>query len=291
MKILHFSPVKKENEIVKLHLQSLNDIYNSNQYTITFSFFDDNIDEKSSVLLNDFVKNNHNSFFFTKDQIQIKNSEQSKERWEKSLYERITMIKDYVIDYFVNSDYDYLFLTDSDLIIHPKTIENLISQNKDFCSEIFWTHFDKGITYTPNCWYSKPFGFNQSDLIKFSQKGTYEVDFTGACTLLTKNILKQGVRFEKISNVSFLGEDKHFCIRAAVLDFKIYINTDSPAFHLYNLDLLSQGENFIKNGYSLEYLNNWLDDKWKKDILKIGVKTKVSWLKRIKNAVKILMNY
>lgn len=284
MKILYFSPVKKENEIVKLHLQSIKDLIIPECVNITFSFFDDNIEEKSSQLLNSFVSSRQDSIFMSIDNLESNKNHLSKKRWEINSYKRITIIKDYAIKYFLDSDFDYLFLVDSDLILHPSTLKNLLSQNKDFCSEIFWTNFSGSITYTPNCWYDKKDGFIKEDLLKFQKKGTYQVDYTGACTLLSKQILLDGVRFEKIPNVGYLGEDKHFCIRAAVNNYKIYINTESPAFHLYNTSLLEMGAKFIQNNYNLDYLNDWLDTDWLSAIKEYGlVKKKKTFLKRVVN--------
>lgn len=294
MKILHFSPVKKQSEIVRLHLRSLIDLKTDDEISITFSFFDDNTDEKSSDYLKEFISSNKNSFLFSAKQIELDESENFEKRWEESLYSRITIIKDFVIDYFVNSDYDYLFLTDSDLIVHPDTLGCLLKQKKDFCAQIFWTKFDGSTIYSPNGWYDKHRGFDKTELLEFKKPNTYKVDYTGACTLLTRKILEDKVSFEKISNVSFLGEDKHFCIRAAVHDYNIYLNTEYPAFHLYNVNLLKQGENFIESGYDLGYLDSWLNKDWEKEIEKLEEVTKVTkadkYIRLLKNKIKKTVN-
>ncbi|MFD0835493.1 hypothetical protein ACFQ0I_06965 [Mariniflexile aquimaris] len=266
MKILHFSPVKKENEIVELHLKSLKDLQKEG-LNLTYSFFDDNDDFRSSLLLKKFVGNFDNGILFTQTDIKLEDkSKNQKERWVIDSYKRITAIKNFAIKYFLNNDYDYLFFTDSDLILHPETLKILLQQNKHFCSEIFWTKFDYTPTYAPNGWYSKPHGYTKEDLLMFRENGTYKVDFTGACTLLSRQILLDNVSFKKISNLDYLGEDKHFCIRASVMDYDIYLNTTYPAFHLYDINLINQGKEFIRLGYDLTYLKFWLNDEWEKKI-------------------------
>lgn len=279
LKILHFSPVRKPPEILELHLQSLKKLEHR-EFHITFSFFDDNINNDSSQLLLNFIKSTHNAFIHNFDLTDIENYD-GDERWVPELYRRITILKNMVIQFFLESEYDYLFLSDSDIIIHPNTVWNLVLQSKDFCSSIFWTHFKSHPTYTPNAWYSKPNGFSVSDLKKFKTPGTYEVGFTGACTLLSRNILFKGVTFEKISNVNYLGEDKHFCIRASVLGFQPYINTDFPSYHIYNEEYVSLGKILLENNFQNSYINNWLDAEWQIKIEKWLNPKKKSFLKRL----------
>jgi hypothetical protein len=285
-KILHFSPVRKSNEIVALHLKSLQDLKQEN-FELTYSFFDDNIDAKSSEHINDFVSDSK-SILFDKIDLIEKNTSQGKERWERDMYSRITTIKDSVIDFFLKSDFDYLFFTDSDLVLHPQTIEALLKQNKDFCAEIFWTKFSYVPTYAPNCWNQD--GYTVDDLKLFREKGTYNVGFTGACTLLSRKILEDNVRFKKIDNLNWLGEDKHFCIRASVLGYDIFINTEFPAFHIYEEYLLPEARKFVSDSYSLGYLDAWLDTTWEQKIsswLNV-VKKKPGLVTRLKKVIRKL---
>src|SRR5690606_16569030 len=44
-------------------------------------------------------------------------------------------------------------------------------------------------------------------------------------------------------NISFWGEDRHFCIRAQALGFDLFVDTNYPAFHIYREDDLQVLEN------------------------------------------------
>ena len=264
IKILHFSPVKKPPEILKLHLESLENL-NKDEFDLTFSFFDDNENPESSELLHKFISSNKNSILFNFDFLNFLTYKGSN-RWAPELYSRITVIKNRVIESFLNGNYDMLFLTDSDLILHPQTLNNLILKKKDFCSTIFWTHFEGTPTYTPNAWFSKPKGFDPLDLKKFKEDGTYPVDFTGACTLLSRKILQDGVSFTKIPNLHYLGEDKHFCIRAAVMGYQAFVDTKYPAFHVYSLSNVKLGKKILRNHFNYSFLIDWLDSSWEKKI-------------------------
>lgn len=258
-KILLFSPVRKPNEIVALHLRSLLDL-EIEDFDFAISFFDDNIDTKSSSLLAEFVSQNSNAMLLNNVFNIVPDTKERKERWELDLYSRITLIKDTAIQYFLKENFDYMFFVDSDLVLHPKTIKNLYKAKKDFIAEIFWTHFSYAASYMPNCWDKD--GNPLDRMIEFRNPGTYEVGYTGACTLLSRKILESGVCFKNIKNIIWLGEDKHFCARAAVMDFDIFINTESPAFHIYTPRLLPNAEQFIADNYSLNYLKDWLNEDW-----------------------------
>ena len=75
--------------------------------------------------------------------------------------------------------------------------------------------------------------------------GIHEIGGLGACTLMSRKALESGVNFHPISNLSFWGEDRHFCIRAVVLGYKLYVDTHLPAFHLYLESDLIDAEAFI----------------------------------------------
>lgn len=263
-KILHFSPVSKSSSIVKLHLNSLGDL-DSVDFNLTYSFFDDTIDTKSSDLISEFISKKSNSKRWEIEGLPEK--ENSQERWSKNAYSRITFIKDYVIDQFLLSDADYLFLTDSDLVIHPLTLRHLVEQDKDFISMIFWTHFEGRPTYFPNAWMNHPKTFSTfEEFIDLKKQKVIPVDFTGALTLLSRKILETGVRFERVPQVSALGEDKHFCVRAGVNGFQPYLSTHYPAFHIYKNNLIKQATDWIESEYNFSYLDKWLNENWEKEI-------------------------
>ena len=50
---------------------------------------------------------------------------------------------------------------------------------------------------------------------------------TGACTLVKTVVFRRGVSYEPIPNIqrAFWGEDRHFCVRAAVLGVEMWLDT------------------------------------------------------------------
>jgi len=286
IKILHFSPVRKDPEIVKLHLESLK-VLNVKEIDFTYSFYDDNINIDSSKLLREFCHNNFNCKLWNFKVPIVDDMEDS--RWYESSYKRITFVKDKIIEKFLKTDADYLFLTDSDLILHPETLKNLLGQNKEFISSIFWTHFKGLPTFFPNAWMSSENFFpTYEEFINLKNKEVFSVDYTGACTLLSREILEKGVRFERISQVNALGEDKHFCVRAGVYGYQPYLSTYYPSFHLYDKKLVEQGKKWIDEEFSYSYLDDWLNDDWRKKIYDY-YQNKTSVITHIKKIIKILI--
>jgi hypothetical protein len=68
----------------------------------------------------------------------------------------------------------------------------------------------------------------------------------GACTLIKRSVLEKNVNWNPIRNLSMsVWEDRAFCIRAAVNNVDIWIDTHYPAIHLYRQ---SEYDKFIKAG-------------------------------------------
>ena len=86
----------------------------------------------------------------------------------------------------------------------------------------------------------------------------------GACTLISCHALAQGVSFSLLDNVSFWGEDRHFCIRAKALNLDLYIDTVYPAYHIDRKEYLVGANDFIKNGFSFEMFQGFKSSRWKR---------------------------
>lgn len=269
MKILIGSPIKQKNNILKVFLDNLKKI-DLEGYKVEYYFIDDNNDSESTKLLNLFKKENGNVIIKKYNDFGYEQSEQYQNEithnWKKSLIERITSFKDEIIKYAQNEKFDYLFFVDSDIIMNPKTIKHLIGRNVDIVSEVFWTSWNIGDNLTPQVWlqdesnlfirnwdkeYTKEEKkqFSKDFIAKMKIPGIYEVGGLGACTLISKKALEHPLSFKLIPNVSFWGEDRHFCIRAESLGLKLYVDTVYPAYHIYRESYLNGVEDYVNNGF------------------------------------------
>jgi cellulose synthase/poly-beta-1,6-N-acetylglucosamine synthase-like glycosyltransferase len=253
-RVLLGSPIRQKTEILSNFLSSIKELSMST-VNLDFYFIDDNSEEESSQLLAAFAARNPNTSLTKVQDERPYICNESTHIWEEELIWKVAELKNSIINKAREDDYDYLFLVDSDLVLHPQTLEHLVSLKKDIVSEIFWTRWQPDFPELPQVWVSDQYnlfkcfrGENLSEsqvlqrVLQFLNQvkvpGVYKVGGLGACTLISKRAIQAGVNFKEIYNISFVGEDRHFCIRAVALGFELFVDTHYPAFHIYRLSEL-----------------------------------------------------
>lgn len=269
-KILIGSPVRQKENILNEFLKSLKELINDD-IEFSYYFVDDNDDNNSSKLLMNFQENNQNVLIKKSDYKEINRDEyvrsENTHTWKKGLIEKIIFFKNDIISYAKQNEFDYLFFVDSDIIMDPKTIVHLISREKEIISNVFWTSWQHGEPLYPQVWLQDESNFYTRDwdnslskeaknqlsfdfINKLKIPGVYEVGGLGACTLISKSAIDKGVSFSLLNNISFWGEDRHFCIRASALGIKLFVDTVFPAYHIYRESYIDGIENYKKNGFN-----------------------------------------
>lgn len=153
--------------------------------------------------------------------------------WSQECLASMSGLRNATIKYALDNGYDYWWSVDTDLVLHPDTLAYLLEADKDIVSEIFWTKAPSGN------WWVNAWMFDQCDfdghLQGWTNPGLYRVGMTGACTLAKRKVLEAGVDYTQIPNLRKVlwGEDRQFCIRAAVNGFELWLDTHVPATHLY----------------------------------------------------------
>ena len=152
-------------------------------------------------------------------------------KWTAANLNKMPRLRNATIKAALDGGYDYLFSVDTDIVLQPPTLKRLLNAQKDMISEVFWTE-------QPNITWCNAWMYDQIDTggmyPTWRRPGTYRVGMTGACTLIDTKMLKAGVNYDPIPNLRYLwGEDRYFCIRAAVHGFEIWLDTHYPATHLY----------------------------------------------------------
>jgi CDP-glycerol glycerophosphotransferase (TagB/SpsB family)/GT2 family glycosyltransferase len=248
-KILIASPIRQKPAILKEFLVSLRELDTSG-FDIWYLFVDDNTDPESSAILNTFSKKVPNVMVHRADTGDKYVCDDVTHHWKERLIWKVAAFKDMMIKIADEYGFDYIFFIDSDLVLHPLTLRELVDSNKDIISNIFWTKWQPDAPKLPQVWLMDTYiqhqqardeKVNQETVLvrrqhflnKLKRPGIYEVGGLGACTLISRKAIKLGVSFSQIPNLSFWGEDRHFCIRAAALGLKLYVNTRYPAYHIY----------------------------------------------------------
>lgn len=262
-RVLIGSCVRQDHRILRYFLDSLRDLRTTGAQ-VGFFFADDNEQVLSSRLLYLFrpvgaavtverVEGERPAFI--KDQVH--------HHWNEKLTERVAVLKDNILRHGLREGYTHILLVDSDLILHPETLLRLLQTGKDIVCEVFWTRFRPQARETPQVWLADSYtlyraargeqlderekGRRIQDFFSMLRRpGLYRVGGLGACTLFSKRAVAQGVSFRDIYNLSFSGEDRHLCVRAAALGFELYADTHFPPFHIYREDDLKRVAGYLE---------------------------------------------
>jgi len=262
-RVLVGSPVYQKPEILAAFLDSLKNL-NRDTISVDYMFVNDNINEKSSKLLTDFKREESSVIIVhgKKQEVYLCNDETH--HWNDGLMLKLANYKNIIINYATDNHYDYLFFVDSDLVLHPNLIEHLKTVDKDIVCEVFWSKWHNDRYFEPNVWLfdeydmvpkrlgeilsKKEMDIRQSSFLKkLRLPGVYEVGGLGACTLISRTALLAGVSFKPIKNLTIHGEDRFFCIRAAVLGIELFVDTHYPAYHIYREQDLVGVQAYVKS--------------------------------------------
>lgn len=265
-RILVASPVNQRYEILQKFAQSLMNL-RKDGLSLEYFFIDDNTQNESSRLLlnlNRILK----GIIVSSGEAALYVKDERIHHWDAASLQKMSRLRNEIMSIAKEKEVDYLFFVDSDLLLHPDTLINLVEQKKDIVSEIYWTSWVKGGAKFPQVWlydnyaqYEKsPNEIINPEIIKertdifhnmLKTPGIYKVGGVGGCTLLSREVINSQVSFSRIENLTFAGEDRHFSVRAAVAGFEMYVDTIYPAFHVYRISDIPEADNYIKRcGYT-----------------------------------------
>ena len=166
-----------------------------------------------------------------------------------TLYDMLKMcaLRSILTDKVLREGYDFLLSVDTDIVMQPETLSALLEAKKPITSEVFWTVSDNGTEWC-NAWIADGYAVRESDFEAWKKPGLYQVGMTGALTLIHRSVFEAGVSYRQIPNIhtALLGEDRHFCVRAACAGFEMWLDTRYPATHLYRR---SEYERFMEERY------------------------------------------
>lgn len=248
-RVLIGSPIRQKPAILKEFLNSLK-VLDKTDLVVDFMFVEDNEQVESKEILANFKCQKSKIIIINGAKVGKYVRDETDHHWTSTLVTKVAEYKDQIICYALENDYDYLFLIDSDIVLHPRTLTHLVATNKDIISEIFWTQFKLEQPILPQVWvkdeYTLYYQHSGEQLTKeeivsrikgylncLKIPGIYPVGGLGASTLISKKALQRGVCFKELDNLSFVGEDRHFCIRAVALGLELYVDNHYPAYHIY----------------------------------------------------------
>ncbi|MBN7812902.1 hypothetical protein J0A68_18240 [Algoriphagus sp. H41] len=264
MRILFFSSVCKSLEIFQVASESYLKL-NREGFELDYLFLDDNRDPRTKEYLAKLVAEREDASFL--DFQMDTQTEYTNHDWDSKKIDRIIAIKNAAIREALSGGYDYLFLVDSDLVLHPDTLASLVEAGKDFIFSIFWTKFREDSPYTPNAWDFHSWNYHSEDsYYRLKEPGVFEVGGGGACTLLSRELLEKGLNFNRLSSMNFQGEDRHFCTRAQALGYGLFVDSRLPCYHIFQDEMAPEAAAWYAQGARRDFFDRWLDAQWRQEV-------------------------
>lgn len=127
----------------------------------------------------------------------------------------------------------HIFSLDSDIIVEKDTLTKLLSHDKDIVSALIHNGGYKNRAETYNIMEKEVVGaINDNLIITYDHlnptTGLREVDLTGACYLIKREVIDKGVLYKK----HYQGEDGGFCLSAQKEGFKLFCDQDIKPKHI-----------------------------------------------------------
>jgi cellulose synthase/poly-beta-1,6-N-acetylglucosamine synthase-like glycosyltransferase len=197
---------------------------------IILSFFVNNSTDKTGEIIQDFLnvhKDEYKAVKYHEGKV-LKGRQDNQTRLTRRDYNLFAVVRNTFLRKIKPLDFDYFFSVDSDVLLNPDDLNQLLSHNKDVVSAVLFNGVKDNIDYynifkMTNQGY-RP--FKTSFLNNYS--GLVEVDVTGACYLISKKVLNAGVKYGNYP----AGEDGYFCRKAQSKGFKLYADTTVRPVHL-----------------------------------------------------------
>lgn len=146
-RILIASPVRQTTPVLREFLDSLHALERTTVKT-DYLFVDDNVEEAASNILREFVLQHEGTVIQadehgsgSPDNKGVYSKDEGGHYWQDDQIWRVAGLKNRILQYARDNHYDAVFLIDSDLVLHPRTLEQLVSSGKDIVSNIFWTRW------------------------------------------------------------------------------------------------------------------------------------------------------
>lgn len=169
--------------------------------------------------------------------------------WTPSAMGRVGANKDLILAYARETQADFVFLCDADLMIDRTTVASLLASEKPITTAVFWSHWHKtghetrALCAAPQVWLQHPYdlsgrGMDEAEFRrKLVNRELTRVWGFGACTLLDRRVIESGVSFAYLPDVPregmMAGEDRHFSIHAERRHIEAYADAWPDIFHLY----------------------------------------------------------
>lgn len=226
MRVLIAAPLRQEPKILLEHLKSIDNLYIPEGVEVDRYYVVNDCPEAIRILKDRDIRY---TVYDTKDEYKKVDGDHL---WTNANLNKMHLLRNLCLAEAYEKKYDFMLSVDTDIVMHPMTLKALLEAKKHLVSEVFWTPSRMGTW--PNAWMYDQ--MTTGDTSAWKEPGLYEVGGTGALFLISWQAINDRVTYAPIYNIkdALIGEDRHFCVRAACAGYKIYLDTHYPATHLYD---------------------------------------------------------
>ncbi|KAF6630500.1 hypothetical protein H6F38_13780 [Paenibacillus sp. EKM208P] len=245
------APIRNRAWILPVYLQHIHTIdYPKERIELLFVVNDSN--DKSFDILNKFKKENKHIYKNIRIDLYNRNTPEDKRDVNvrnNFIYDHLSKLRNYIMS---KTKTDHLMYIDTDILVQPDIINNLLKHKKDIISGLIWnghiTCPEKPYLY-PNIMKLNSKGYfehivsNQVKNAPFLSSPTImEVDLTGAVILLSRKVYKS-VKY----GFHPQGEDAYFCKMAQDKGFELFCDLSVFSNHIMSPEYLREFLNETKN--------------------------------------------
>lgn len=237
------APIRNRAWILPLYLKHIKNIeYPKNKIELLFVVNDSQ--DESLNLLTEF-KENHREYKSIRIEKYNRNAPEDKRDLNTRnnyIYTHLSKLRNYIMS---KTKTDYLLSIDTDILVQPDIINNLLKSDKDIISGLIWNGY---ITCV-----DKPYLY--PNIMKIAEQGMYrhivnnyvknapsllsptlmEVDLTGAVILLSRKVYKS-IKY----GFHPQGEDAYFCKMAQDKGFELFCDLSVFSHHIMSPEYLEE---------------------------------------------------
>lgn len=228
-------PVQNREKAINFYLES---IYNLDypKKNIILAFFVNNSKDNTERIIRAFFRSRGEEYkecHIWVDNKVYKGKVDGQHRIKRD-FTLFSIVRNRYLSYINQLPFDYLFSVDSDILLEPKALKELLAEDKDICSALVFNGRDWGVDWYNYRVYEKNPMTGKEDYYIYPNlpRETFKVDLTGACVLIKKEVLDSGVKYKPYKK----GEDLPFCWDAQKKGFEIYCNPNIKTTHLLTGD-------------------------------------------------------
>jgi glycosyltransferase involved in cell wall biosynthesis len=168
------------------------------------------------------------------------------------MYTRLKIVRDTIRKHAVDNGFDYLFCVDSDTLVQPDTLKKLLAHDKPFVAAMCSNTPDGSFRYVNAAGLTPPTEGPYGDPPRWYMwvpqgKGLETVGATGACYLVTRNVMEQcAYDYQPFSEANKKlmkdqpGEDMAFALSCRSAGYFQYLDETALVHHCYTPELLEQ---------------------------------------------------